>query len=258
MSKSVWTYRRDPAIRIAATIVFTVAIAAVGAVMMALTSSPLVKGAAFLWLPASLQLMAGVWLGPWRGAIAGGVGAQAAGVIAYGGWSLSDFIMNLVAGGFANSMLPALMFRWLDARPDVGASPPKLGTSIFMILALVVLVIGLALGAFFFLGAAGPWAYLVPIGALLIVPFLFSTLKLPGRDFGMGIMITVFISFVSAAIGVVGAVVGGQTWAAATIGTGFGWFLGDTASCVLGLYMLAQFTQRAVEGGYAPEVRAAG
>lgn len=95
--------QRDPAIRNYATLVFTVSIAAIGALMMTLTSSPTAKGASFLWLPAALQLMAGVWLGPWRGLIAGGLGAYLAGILAYGGWGIVDIIMNPVAGGIANS-----------------------------------------------------------------------------------------------------------------------------------------------------------
>src|SRR5437868_15052134 len=90
-------YRKDregAAIAFQATVFFTVSIAAIGAIMMTLTSSPTAKGASFLWLPAALQLMAGVWLGPIRGMIAGGLGAYLAGILAYGGWGLVDIIMN--------------------------------------------------------------------------------------------------------------------------------------------------------------------
>ena len=59
--------------------------------MMNVTSSPSMKGA-MLWV--ALQLVAGVWLGPVRGMIAGGLGAYAAGILAYGGWGLADIIMT--------------------------------------------------------------------------------------------------------------------------------------------------------------------
>jgi len=77
--------QRDTTIANYATVVFTVLIALIGAIMMVLTSSPLIKGASFLWLPAALQLIAGVWLSPLRGLIAGGVGAYAARIISYQG-----------------------------------------------------------------------------------------------------------------------------------------------------------------------------
>ncbi len=111
--------RETERIRFQATVYFIVSIAVIGAIMMTLTSSPTAKGASFLWLPAALQLMAGVWLGPWLGFIAGGLGAYLAGILAYGGWGLVDIIMNPVAGGFANSLLPAVLFRFLGVDPDV-------------------------------------------------------------------------------------------------------------------------------------------
>ena len=90
-SSPVYGYHGSRLIRDAATAIFTILIALLGAAMMTVTSSPLMKGASFLWLPAALQLIAGVWLGPIRGFIAGGIGAQAASVIAYGGLGASGF-----------------------------------------------------------------------------------------------------------------------------------------------------------------------
>src|SRR5579884_226826 len=120
-----WKYRGSDRLQWGAVIIFTVLIAVLGAVMMTFTSSPLVKGAAFLWLPAALQLIAGAWLGPWRGGLAAGIGAQLAGIIAYGGWGLPDWIMNFVAGGVANAALPALLFQAFRLPADLGALPPK-------------------------------------------------------------------------------------------------------------------------------------
>src|SRR5574341_816306 len=90
--------KRDPALRGRFALIMAVAIAAIGWVMMTIGSSPSVKGASFLWLPAALQLVAGVWLGPWWGLLAGGLGAYAAGILAYGGWGIVDIIMNPIAG----------------------------------------------------------------------------------------------------------------------------------------------------------------
>src|SRR4030043_1218876 len=82
--------KRDPALRYGFALFMAVAIAAIGWVMMTVGSSPTVKGASFLWLPAALPLAAGGWLGPWLGALAGGLGAAAAGTLAYGGWGLGE------------------------------------------------------------------------------------------------------------------------------------------------------------------------
>lgn len=259
-STGTYQYHGDRLIRDAATAVFVVLIAVLGAAMMTVTSSPLVKGASFLWLPAALQLMAGVWLGPWRGAIAAGVGAQAAGVMAYGGWAPADWIMNLLAGGLANALLPALMFRWLGIDPKFGANPAGLWRAGFVLLLLSVVVIALALGQFFFaqdIGLRGGWGYLPPIILLLAVPLVWRSMTLQIRAFMLGLVVVVVCMLISAVIGVAGAVVGGQTWEAAVYATGIGWFLGDTASGILGLYMLAQFTERAQKAGIAPVYAAA-
>jgi hypothetical protein len=245
--------REESAIAFQATIFFTVSIAAVGAIMMTLTSSPTAKGASFLWIPAALQLMAGVWLGPWRGMIAGGIGAYLAGILAYGGWGLVDVIMNPIAGGLANSMLPALLFRMLGVDPTFGTSSsadPKdvlraasrLASLVCVVLILAFLIRPLQIGL---------WGYLPPLVVLLLSPVLLRGLRLRKRDFIIGFAICVGASALSALIGCYGQVVGGQSWQAALLGTGVGWFLGDTVSAVLGLYMLAAFTERAREAGIA-------
>lgn len=232
------------------TLGFILLIGVSGALMMTLTSSPTAKGASFLWLPAALQLMAGIWLGPWRGAIAGGLGAYLAGILAYGGWGLVDIIMNPIAGGFANSLLPAVLFKVARVDPTFGIRATDEGhvlNAIGRMAVLLSLVVGLSFGLRPL--GLGAWGYLPPMLLLLSAPLVLKGLMLKARDFTFAFLICVFISFVSAAIGVSGQVVAGQTWEAAAIGTGVGWFLGDTVSAVLGLYMLAAFTGRAREAG---------
>jgi len=63
MTAATYVSKRDPAVRIGFSIFMAVAIAAVGYVMMTVGSSPTVKGASFLWLPAALQLVAASGLG---------------------------------------------------------------------------------------------------------------------------------------------------------------------------------------------------
>ncbi len=248
--QSYFTYESGSAVRNAATVVFGVAIWLLGWVMMTLTSSPMAKGAAFLWLPAALQLMAGVWLGPKRGLIAGGLGAYAAGISAYGGWGLPDIIMNPVAGGLANSMLPGLLFALFNINPDFDIKRKNVFGSFLLILTLVAAVIALA----FWLRSfdLGPFGYAPPFLLLLIAPIAFKRLRLSGGDFALALLICIFASALSAAFGVLGTVVAGQPLPAAIIGTGIGWFLGDTVSCVLGLYALGAFTERARDVGVAP------
>jgi hypothetical protein len=248
-------YLGDRLIRDAATAIFTVLIALLGAVMMTVTSSPLVKGASFMWLPAALQMIAGVWLGPYRGFLAGGIGAQVAGIIAYGGWAPADWIMNALAGGFANSMLPYYMFRWFNIDPRFGSKPDALWRASIILLIITAIVIAIGLLQFFFgqpLGLTGGWAYVLPLMVILTVPMLWRRISLSTQDFMKGIVVAVLISLISAAIGIWGAVVGGQTWYAAFVATGIGWFWGDTVSAIVGLYVLAQFTERAQTAGFAP------
>jgi len=252
-----YEYHGDRLIRDGATAIFIVLITLLGAVMMTVTSSPLVKGASFMWLPAALQLIAGVWLGPVRGFVAGAIGAQAAGVIAYGGWAPPDWIMNFLAGGLANSMLPGLMFRWLGIDPRLGNQPDALWRAGLILLVVTVVVLAVAVIQFIYgqqLGLSGTYGYGLPIIVILAVPFFWKTMNLNVRQFLLGIVVAVVACFISAAIGTWGAVVGGQTWQAAIIGTGIGWFFGDTVSAVLGLYILAQFTERAQKAGVAPIV----
>jgi hypothetical protein len=252
-SAPVYSARRETrGIQIQATIFFTVSIAALGAVMIALTSSPSAKGASFLWLPAALQLIAGVWLGPVRGTIAGALGAYLAGILAYGGWGLVDIIMNPVAGGLANSLLPALLFRAFKIDPTFGnkSEDPhdvlRAGARL-LTLAGLVLIFAFALRRF----DLGLWGHVPPLLLLLLAPLVIRKLKVAPRDFILAFIVCVFISAVSAAIGVYGQVVGGQTWPAATLSVGVGWFLGDTVSAVLGLYVLAAFTDKARDAGVA-------
>jgi hypothetical protein len=239
---------REKKIQTYGAIIFAVFIAVIGAVMMTITSSPQMKGAAFLWLPAALQLIAGVWFGPVRGFFAGGLGAYGAGIIAYGGWGLVDIIMNPIAGGFANSMLPAIFFRLFHINPDFGGEPKDVLKASLRLSGLLGIVILFGLLPLF--TKISLWAYVLALLFLtLSLPIFLFKLKINKRDFIIAGIICVVICLISALIGTFGLVVSGQAWKAALIGTGLGWFLGDTVSCFLGLYALAYFTKRARRAG---------
>jgi hypothetical protein len=241
--------KRDPGLKNYAVLAFTVLIAVSGAVMMTVTSSPNMKGAAFLWLPAALQLVAGVWLGPVRGFIAGGLGAYAAGIFAYGGWGPPDIIMNLIAGGLANSLLPGILFRMARIDPTFGSNPQSVGKGIFRVLILLVLTLIIT-----FAGIKLHWGtigYFPSIILLMLVPLFLRDLVVKRRDLTLAIIIAIAASAVSAAIGCLGAVVAGQSLKGAIITVGIGWFLGDTISSLLGLYVLAALTEKARSRGLA-------
>jgi hypothetical protein len=244
-SSEEYVKKRDPALRYGFALFMAVAIAAIGWVMMTVGSSPTVKGASFLWLPAALQLAAGVWLGPWLGFLAGGLGAYAAGILAYGGWGLVDIIMNPIAGGFANAMLPALLFSAMKIDPKLGAENPSSvlsGAIRVLILGALVLIAGLAN---IFLSLPSPWGYLIPLVVLVVAAWLLlKDIGLSRRHFLPAVGIAVFICAVSALIGAIGATVGGKPFAAALVDPGIGWFAGDTVSAILGLYLLPLFTDR--------------
>lgn len=244
--------KRDSALRIGFAVFMAVAIAAIGAVMMTVGSSPTVKGASFLWLPAALQLVAGVWLGPWLGFLAGGLGAYAAGILAYGGWGIVDMIMNLIAGGFANAMLPSLLFKMFRVDPTLGVEKPGAvlsGAVRMFILAVLVLGAGLLNMV---LGLPMPWGFGLPLAVVFVGgPVLLRGLELNIRYFLSGIGIAIFICAVSAFIGAIGATVGGKPFMAALVDPGVGWFSGDTVSAILGLYLLPLYTRRLQEAGIA-------
>jgi len=253
MEKAGYISRRDPLLRVIFAVFLAVAIAALGAVMMTVGSSPTVKGASFLWLPAALQLVAGVWLGPWLGGLAGGLGAWFAGGLAYGGWgSVVDIIMNPVAGGFANAMLPALLFRALRIDPTLGVKNPKeilVGAGRMLILTLLILAAGLAN---VFLQLPTPWGFGLPLATLLVgAPVLLGGLEVNWRHFLSAIVVAVFACGVSALIGAIGATVGGKPFLASLVDPGVGWFAGDTVSAILGLYLLPLYTSRLREAGVA-------
>jgi hypothetical protein len=250
MEKSNSLQYRDKSTKTYGAIVFAVLIAVIGAFMMTLTSSPQMKGAAMLWIPAALQLIAGVWFGPTRGLLAGGLGAYAAGIIAYGGWGLVDIIMNPIAGGIANAWLPAILFMQFKINPDFGADSKNIKSAIFRILGVLIFVIAIGILPIFIKNIE-PWVfYVIAVFVLLAgMPIILWKVKINKIDFFIAVLIVIFISAVSAAIGSFGVVVAGNTWEAALIGTGLGWFLGDLVSCFLGLYMLAYFTERARKMG---------
>lgn len=244
--------KRDPALRIGFAIFMAVGIAAIGWVMMTVASSPTVKGASFMWLPAALQLAAGVWLGPVLGTLAGGLGAYAAGILSYGGWGIVDIIMNPIAGGFANAWLVWFLFKIWKVDPTLGASEPAevLSASIrTLILTVIVLASGLLSMA---LNIPFPWGYVISLVVMIVGGYLLlGGLKLSKRDFLLGFLIAVIVSAVSAFIGAFGAFVGGKPFAVALIDPGVGWFSGDVVSAVLGLYLLAMYTARLRIAGIA-------
>lgn len=209
------------------------------------------KGAAFLWLPAALQLIGGVWFGRTRGLLAGGLGAYAAGIIAYGGFGLADIIMNLLAGGIANSFLPAVLFRFFRINPDFGAEPQQVqeaATSLGFLLVGVLLFALLAIPL-----KMGFWGFVPSLILLFAAPIVFRNLRVARRDFALAFSICVLSCAASALIGCFGVVLSGQSWPAAIIGTGIGWFLGDTVSALLGLYIMAAFTRDARKVGLVDE-----
>jgi hypothetical protein len=242
-------YKRDQNIQNYAAISLTIVIVAVGWAMMTFTSSPQMKGAAFLWIPAALQLIAGVWFGPVKGLLIGGIGAYGAGILAYGGWGLADIIMNPIAGGIANSLIPGLLFRVFKIRPDFHATPQDIKKALIVFIIMLIIVIGIGLSPIF-INYNGQFAYLIA-GLLLLFgyPIIFAGIKINKKDFFLAVIICVLISAFSALIGSFGVVISGNTWEGAILGTGIGWWLGDTVSCFLGLYMLAYLTPKALEKG---------
>jgi hypothetical protein len=233
---------------------FIITIAAVGAVMITLIGSPGAKGVSFLWLPAALQLMAGVWLGPWRGMLAGGLGAYLAGILANGGWGPIPFIMNGIAGGVANSFLPGILFRSLKIDPTFGINTSRDPLQSLQVAGRTATLLGVVLILAFAMKPLqiGLWGYSAPLVLLLLTPFVLTGLSLRRSDFALGFLVSVVSCAISAAIGAFGQVVGGQTWQAAIISTGsIVWFLGDTVSAVFAMYMLAAFTERARDAGVA-------
>jgi len=249
---TLYITKRDPWLRLGFAIGMAGAIAGIGWIMMTIGSSPTVKGASFIWIPAALQLVVGIWLGPWYGFLSAGLGAYAAGILAYGGWGIIDIIMNPIAGGFANAMLPALLFTAFKIDATLGTEKPSdvlTGAIRIILLALLVLTAGL-LNIIFNL--AMPWGFLIPLVVLVVGAYLLLRgLNLKWRYFLPAIIIVVFVCAVSALIGAIGATVGGKPFAAALVDPGIGWFAGDTVSAILGLFLLPLYTQRLRDAGIA-------
>lgn len=249
--------KRSPLLTIVFSFLMAAAIAGIGAVMITFTSSPAAKGASFLWLPAALQLVAGVWLGPWLGLLVGGAGAQAAGLLAYGGNAPTDWVQNFVAGGIANSMLPALLFRWLKVDLTLGAKKPSdVLKWAFRMFVLFVLVVGAGLATTLLPEGVPDWLryeqalIVLVIGAVV----LFRGLSVSGRSMTTAILIAVVSCAVSAAIGTFAwFYFGGIPFPAVVFSTGIGWFAGDTVSAILGLYLLVLFTARMQNAGIAQQ-----
>jgi len=252
MSTTAYNSKRDPALKGRFALIMAVAITAIGWVMLTLASSPSVKGASFLWLPAALQLVVGVWLGPWWGFLAGGLGAYAAGILSYGGWGITDIIQNPIAGGLANAMLPALLFTAFKIDPTFGTKKPGdvlSGAIRILILTVLVLAAGLINMA---LNLEGSWGFLIPLVVLVVGGFiLLRGLTLNMRDFLLAVLVAVISCALSALIGAIGATVGGKPFMAALVDPGIGWFMGDTVSAILGLFLLPMFTQRLRDAGIA-------
>lgn len=246
---SAYVSERAPAVKRQAAIWFAVGIAGVGAIMMTIASSPTAKGATFLWLPAALQLMAGVWLGPWLGLLAGGFGAYAAGILAYGGWGTVDILGNFVAGGVANALIPGLLFRLFKLDPTFGANPRDIFRAAGRIGLVLLLMLMMGLGVKWL--NIGTWGYALVLLVLVAAPLILRDLQINRSHFLLGLVIAVIGTGLSATTGVFSQVVGGKALQAAFVDTFLPWFSGDTTSAILGLYLLAVFTQRARDIGLA-------
>lgn len=244
--------QRDPSLKIGFAIFMAVAIAAIGYIMMTIGSSPTVKGASFMWLPAALQLVAGIWLGPIYGTLAAAAGAYAAGILAYGGWGIVDIIMNPLAGGVANALLPWVLFKMMKIDATLGTGKPGdvlKGAVRILVLTALVLAAGLAN---IFLNLPSPWGFITPLIVLGAGAYvLLRDVQIDSRHFLPAIFVAVFVCLVSALIGAVGATVGGKPFGAALIDPGIGWFAGDTVSAILGLFLLPLYTTRLREAGIA-------
>lgn len=247
------------------TLLFTVLICIFGLFLMRISSSPIMRGAAFLWFPAAFQLIAGVWLGPIRGAIAGGLGAYAAGILAYGGFGLPDIIMNLFAGSMTNAALPAVLFRWLKIDPSFGAPEVNLRsiTGKLVGLAAVCFVAAIAIQVWVYrqqppidpatggdtdaLNAAisALIKYIPSLLILLSTPLWLTEFRHLHRDFRKAFAVIVLCSFLSASCGVLGGYVTGKSILSSIVGIGAGWFFGNSVACILGLFLLAAYTQKA-------------
>jgi len=240
--------KRNPALRSVFALVLGIAIAVIGYAMMTVGSSPTVKGASFIWLPAALQLVAGVWLGPYLGFLAGGLGAYAAGILAYGGWGIVDIIMNPIAGGLANAVLPWLLFKALGIDPSIGVVDKqdlKRNIPKAILLTILVLLAGLAN---IWLNLPSPWGLVLPLVVLVVgATLLLKGVKAGSRDLILALLVAVICCVVSALIGALGATVGGKPFSASLIDPGIGWFVGDTVSAFLGVYLLMMFTPRVRE-----------
>ena len=255
MQAATFNVKRNDALANNVAVWMTLGIAAIGAVMMTFTSSPSVKGASFLWLPAALQLCAGVWLGWKRGFLVGAIGPYLAGILAYGGFGLQDIVQNFIAGGLFNAMLPALLFWAMRIDPTFGAkSQGEVYSAVTRIIFLSILVL---LSGFVsrLLNLPSPWGYLIPLLMLFLgSKVLLSNLTLKKADLTKGVAVAIFISLLSALVGAIGATLSGKPLLTTLVEPGIGWFFGDTVSAMLGLGMLAVFTKQVrklgIEGDY--------
>lgn len=239
--------KKDPILKNYAVVGFTVAIAISGWLMMTLTSSPQMKGAAMLWLPAGLQLIAGIWLGPVRGMIAGGLGAYIAGILAYGGWGLPDIVMNLVAGGLVNSFLAGLLF--LSFKVDIETAFSNFQSSKRLTVFVVLTAITVVLGLLPIWTGIGVWSYIAASVILSVALYIMKDQGVSLAPISISVAFCVIISFLSACLGVFGSTLAGNSLEAAILQTGVGWFLGDTVSAILGLFLLAFYSREAREYG---------
>jgi len=80
---------------------------------------------------------------------------------------------------------------------------------------------------------------------------LLRDVKIEQRHFLPAVFVAVFVCVVSALIGAIGATVGGKPFGAALVDPGIGWFVGDTVSAILGLFLLPLYTTRLREAGIA-------
>lgn len=152
-----------------------------------------IPGLFFLfWLPAVIQLAAGLKLGPVRGPAAAVIGSYVAAAFFYGGWGPIAFTNYAVVGGFVISVMPRLLLHFLRIDPLRNANVQPIDR--------------ISLGLPFFLAAAilfglsplvwdsAPLAYILASLLLLIVGYSVAA-RFLGRRNTLLVILVFVLSF---------------------------------------------------------------
>ena len=223
------------------TLLFTAAIASFTFAAESIARGNLISASAILPLITAVQLLAGVWLGPFRGTAAATVGGFLGYELGSAGGSFTQACLDpIVAGGVVNSLLPSLLLLLLRISVRRESDTSSVGKNFLAVSGFLACIILAASGSGSIPGTK--WLEHIPVLFVCTAGVLLFLHMVKGKQKKFLLLEVVLLSCLeSALMGAAVAAAQHQGWAGSSISAGISWFAWDLSYSLLGLCILNSF-----------------